>query len=81
MKSIESQLIKTHKAATALRNASDRQIKRTLIALADALQQNSEAIIKANQKDVAKQDANDPKVDRLLLNEERIKNIGIVAIR
>ena len=76
MKSIESQLIKTHKAATALRNASDRQVKRTLIALADALQQNSEAIIKANQKDVAKQDANDPKVDRLLLNEERIKNIG-----
>jgi glutamate-5-semialdehyde dehydrogenase len=76
MKSIESQLIKTHKAATALRNASDAQIKRTLMALAEALEKNGDAIIRANKKDVARQDANDPKVDRLLLNQERIKNIA-----
>ena len=40
MKSIESQLVKTHKAATALRNASDAQIKRTLMSLAEALEKN-----------------------------------------
>ena len=75
MKSIESLLIKTHKAAAVLRNATDAQIKKLLISLADAVEKNSAVIIKANKKDVAKQDANDPKVDRLILNEQRIKNI------
>ena len=65
-----------HKAAIGLRNATDAQIKRTLGALAAALETNSAAIIKANKKDVAKQDANDPKVDRLILNEQRIRNIA-----
>ena len=76
MKSIEPLIIKTHKAAIGLRNATDAQIKRTLGALAAALETNSAAIIKANKKDVAKQDANDPKVDRLILNEQRIRNIA-----
>ena len=80
MKSIESLLIKTHKAATILRNATDAQVKKVLITLADTVEKNSTLIIKANKKDVAKQDANDPKVDRLLLNEERIQNI-VGAIR
>jgi glutamate-5-semialdehyde dehydrogenase len=76
MKSIKSLLIKTHKAGAALRNATDTQIKKTLLALADAAEKNNSPIIKANKKDVAKQPANDPKVDRLVLNEQRIKNIA-----
>jgi glutamate-5-semialdehyde dehydrogenase len=76
MKSIEPLIIKTHKAAVGLRNTTDAQIKRTLLALAEALEKNSAAIIKANKKDVAKQDPADPKVDRLILNEQRIKNIA-----
>jgi glutamate-5-semialdehyde dehydrogenase len=76
MKSIEPLIIKTYKAAVGLRNATDAQIKRTLLALANALEKNSAVIIKANKKDVAKQDPNDPKVDRLILNEQRIKNIA-----
>ena len=76
MKSIEPLIIKTHKAAVGLRNATDAQIKRTLLSLADALEKNGTVIIKANKKDVAKQDPNDPKVDRLILNEQRIKNIA-----
>lgn len=76
MKSIEPLIIKTHKAAVGLRNATDAQIKKTLLALADALEKNSASIIKANKKDVVKQDLNDPKVDRLILNEQRIKNIA-----
>ena len=76
MKSIKPLIIKTHKAAVGLRNASDTQIKRTLLSLADALEKNSAFIIKANKRDVAKQHAADPKLDRLILNEERIKNIA-----
>src|SRR5688500_10634394 len=76
MKTVEQQIIKTHKAATGLRNATDAQIKKALMALADTAEKNSALIIKANKKDVAKQAANDPKIDRLLLNEQRIKNIA-----
>lgn len=75
MKSIEPQIIKTYKAAIALRNASDAQIKKTLLALAAAVEENTGMIIKANKKDVSKFADNDPKIDRLLLNEGRIKNI------
>jgi len=80
MKTVEQQIIRTHKASAGLRNATDAQIKKALMALADAIEKNSVVIIKANKKDVAKQDVNDPKIDRLLLNEQRIKNIA-AAIR
>lgn len=76
MKSIEPLIIKTHKAAAGLRRASDTQVKKALRNLADALEENSARLLKANAKDVAKQDANDPKTDRLLLTEQRIKNIA-----
>lgn len=80
MKSIESLIIKTHKAGAGLRRAGDAQIKKALKMLADELEKNTAAILKANSKDVARQKAEDPKTDRLLLTEERIKNIA-AAIR
>ncbi|HEY6978970.1 MAG TPA: glutamate-5-semialdehyde dehydrogenase, partial [Chitinophagaceae bacterium] len=43
---------------------------------ADALEENSESLLKANAKDLAKQDKDNPRIDRLMLNEERIKNIA-----
>ena len=73
---IEPLIIKTYKAAVNLRNCNDAQIKKTLLDLAAALELNTTAVIKANKKDVAKQDINDPRVDRLMLNEQRIKNIA-----
>jgi glutamate-5-semialdehyde dehydrogenase len=76
MQSIEPLIIKTHKAAIQLRKASDVQIKRALNMLADELEEKANTVIKANKKDVEKQDANDPKTDRLLLNEQRIKSIA-----
>ncbi len=76
MQTIEPLIIKTYKAAVVLRNCNDGQIKKTLRDLADALEANASIILKANKKDVAKQDVNDPRVDRLLLNEQRIKNIA-----
>lgn len=76
MKSIEPLIIKTYKASAGLRKTSDAQIKKALRTLADMLQENSARLLKANSKDVAKQDPNDPKTDRLLLTEQRIKNIA-----
>jgi glutamate-5-semialdehyde dehydrogenase len=76
MKTIEPLIIKTYKASVALRKATDAQIKKVLKTLANAIEDASDIIIKANQTDVARQDAGDPRTDRLLLNEQRIKNIA-----
>ena len=61
MNAVEKQIIRAHKAAAGLRNATDAQIKKVLMSLADAIEEKSVVIIKANKKDVAKQDVNDPK--------------------
>jgi glutamate-5-semialdehyde dehydrogenase len=76
MKTVGSLIIKTYKAAANLRRTGDGQIKTALTGLAVALQQNSAALIRANKKDLAKQDPSNPRNDRLLLNEERIQNIA-----
>ena len=44
MQSIEPLIIKTHKAAVALRNCSDKQIKKALNMLADVLEGNAAII-------------------------------------
>ncbi|MEP6947936.1 MAG: glutamate-5-semialdehyde dehydrogenase [Ginsengibacter sp.] len=76
MKRIESLIIKTYKASSALRNTPDAVIKKALKMLADAVETNMDVILKANSIDVAKQDPYDPKTDRLLLNKKRITNIA-----
>lgn len=76
MRSIQPLILRTNKAAVALRNASDRQIKDALKLLADTVEAESAVLLKANKIDVAKQDAGDPRTDRLLLNEQRIKSIA-----
>jgi glutamate-5-semialdehyde dehydrogenase len=69
-------IIKTWKAAINLRQASDKQLKAVLLQLADELEKNSTAILKANQLDVEKQDPGNPRVDRLILNKQRIAGIA-----
>lgn len=76
MKTVEQLIKATHKASAVLRTASDQQIKKAVKLLATLIEDNMNLLIKANKKDVAKQDANDPKTDRLLLNEQRIVNIA-----
>ena len=46
------------------------------MSLADALEKNSSTILKANAKDLERQDPGDTRNDRLMLNRERIKNIA-----
>lgn len=76
MKTIEPLIVKTYKASVSLRNATDAQLKKVLKSLADAVEENSNAILRANKKDVEKQDPADPRTDRLLLNEQRVQNIA-----
>jgi len=76
MQTIESLIIKTYKASASLRNATDKQIIRTLQMLADAIEENTAAILSANRRDVERQNAEDPKTDRLRLNEQRISDIA-----
>ncbi len=47
-----------------------------LNAFADALEQNTERIIVANKKDLARMNPENPMYDRLLLNADRIKGIA-----
>lgn len=76
MNAIEPLLIKTVKAGIALRGASEQQIKGCLRTLAALLMQEAPALIRANQKDLDRQEADNPRNDRLLLNEKRIKGIA-----
>lgn len=76
MKQVETQIVKTHKAAVHLRRATEQQIKGVLKSLADALVQHTEVLIKANAKDLALQAPDNPRNDRLMLNEQRIKSIA-----
>src|ERR1044072_9859848 len=76
LSTIQLQIIKRWKAAINLRQASDKQLKAVLLQLADELEKSSTAILKANQLDVEKQDPNNPRVDRLILNKQRIAGIA-----
>lgn len=76
MESIEQLIIKTYRASASLRNATDEQIIQCLTMLADAIENNASVILQANNKDVTRQDVNDPKTDRLTLNAQRISGIA-----
>jgi glutamate-5-semialdehyde dehydrogenase len=76
MSTILPLIIKTWKAAINLRQASDKQLKAVLLQLADELEKSSTAILKANQLDVEKQEPDNPRIDRLILNKQRIAGIA-----
>lgn len=77
MSKVQSIIEKTYKASTGLRTASPAQIKKLLNEIAVAIEENSKAIIKANQKDLANYNTDNPKADRLLLNQQRLKAIAV----
>lgn len=76
MSAITKTIIKTQQASFLLQSATDKQIKKTLNDLSKALLQHSVTILRANAKDVAKQDPANPRTDRLLLTTARIKAIS-----
>jgi len=54
----------------------DSKINNVLLKLASAVEGKIPLILAENEKDLSKMDKNDPKFDRLLLTEERIKGIA-----
>src|SRR6476619_7558313 len=76
MDQIENLLKEAHSSSKILQQTSNGLIKKMLTAIAALIERETEAIIKENKKDVSMQDANDPRVDRLLLTPGRIQNIA-----
>ncbi len=76
MKSIQSILEATGKAAVAVRSLSLDNRKKILISLAESLIENQSRIILENKKDLDKMEDGNPKKDRLLLNDSRIKDLS-----
>ena len=76
MKSIKPLILKTYKAAVELRRCTDRQVKTALNLLAAELEAQSGLLLKANARDLERQDPGNPRNDRLLLNEQRIGAIA-----
>ncbi len=67
---------KAYDAAPALRAAKDVTLKKVLKDLADTLEGQMAFLLRANKKDVEKQDPAHPRTDRLILTEERIRAIA-----
>jgi glutamate-5-semialdehyde dehydrogenase len=76
MNKVDRLIKRTYEASFVLQAAENKVIKKTLFRIAALLQENRSAVLKANQKDLSRQDPNDPKTDRLLLNESRIQAIA-----
>lgn len=69
-------MVKVHRAVVGLRSAGGRQVQGVLRALAELLETSAGPLLRANALDVMRQDAGDPRRDRLLLTEERIAAIA-----
>jgi len=76
MDKVEKLIADVYHSSFILQGVENSAIRRTLLAIALGTESNTSKLIKANQKDIAKHDPNDPRIDRLLLNESRIKNIA-----
>lgn len=73
--SITGDLRKLSKASRKLIRLTDQNIYKILNELADLTLENTTYILAENQKDLDRMDPKDPKYDRLLLNEVRLKGI------
>lgn len=69
-------LEQTQAAAQSVRRLTESQSAALLHRLADAVLENTTAILDANLLDLVKMNDEDPKKDRLLLNADRIANIA-----
>lgn len=76
MTDINKSIKKAYDAAPVLRSAKDAVLKKVIRDLADILELRTSFLLKANKKDVEKQDPNNPRTDRLLLTAVRIKGIA-----
>lgn len=73
---IYKQLEQVREASRKLCTLPDSDINCILNDLADAITVGSQAILDANRKDLDRMDPDDPKYDRLLLNDSRLESIA-----
>ncbi|MFC1647672.1 glutamate-5-semialdehyde dehydrogenase [Patescibacteria group bacterium] len=76
MPNLQIELAKVQNASRKLIKLSEKQINNVLNDVADAILENSAHLLEENKKDLEKMDLNDPKYDRLLLNQERLEAIA-----
>lgn len=76
MKPVLPLLIKTHRAANSLQGLSNKQMQALLTDLSHVLISHSKQLLKENAKDLANQSPDNPRNDRLLLNDARILHIA-----
>jgi glutamate-5-semialdehyde dehydrogenase len=74
--SIIPELKKTHAASVSMRKASESAKSFFLNNLAKRLIENIDFILVENQKDIDLMEVGNPKMDRLVLNEKRIKDLA-----
>lgn len=72
MPSLTEHLQATKQASRTLAGLPEKDIDALLHSLADALEHDTGKILEANKQDLVRMDSEDPKFDRLLLNQERI---------
>ena len=76
MNSIQKQIQRTHRSAVILQQTKAAVINRIIKDFADELVRNTNPILRANQKDLAKMEQQNPLYDRLLLTPERLQSIS-----
>jgi glutamate-5-semialdehyde dehydrogenase len=76
MESIQGLLEQAQAATRSVKGLPDQQKQQLLQRLAVHVVANTAAIVTENKKDVEKMSAQDPKMDRLVLNETRIKQLA-----
>ncbi|MBU1109867.1 MAG: glutamate-5-semialdehyde dehydrogenase [Candidatus Riflebacteria bacterium] len=70
------QIVKAKEAARLMVRVDNDTNKKVLLDLADRTEKNIEILLSANQLDLARMPATDPRYDRLMLTAERIKAIA-----
>ena len=73
---IENQLKNVLEASRKLNLIEDCQVQEVLLELAVQARKNCDFILAENQKDLTRMDSDNPKFDRLKLNDERIEGIA-----
>ena len=76
MINIEKKIKQTHASRIKLQQASSKSINNFLQDFSNQLEAQAAAIIRANKKDLIKMDPSNSLYDRLLLNEDRIRQIA-----
>lgn len=74
--SLQTSLERAQIAARRLALCTETQLRNVLYHLADLTVANMDILLVQNQLDLARMDSNDPKYDRLLLNERRLTAIA-----